>query len=103
MTYMNSNEGPAFCFLYQLMLALGGIECSFTMCECVASALDYKISFLKQRPRVLRALVGIVMFVLTLPCCFQVHHTYSIIYRKSFRAVGFMCSISLTIIVCIGI
>lgn len=47
MTYLRKNEAPIFCFLYQLMVGLGSIECSFTLCEYFASSLDYKIPGLK--------------------------------------------------------
>ncbi|KAI6235129.1 hypothetical protein M3Y95_00018400 [Aphelenchoides besseyi] len=84
MTYMRNNEGPVFCFLYQLMLGLGAIECSFTMCEYFASALDYKIPLLRNRPCSLRALVAVIMFLLTLPCCFQSGvHIYNLLVYYS--------------------
>ncbi|KAI6239058.1 hypothetical protein M3Y99_00608400 [Aphelenchoides fujianensis] len=77
-------EGHVFCFLYQLMLGLGAIECSFTMCEYFASALDYKIPLLRKRPCALRGLVALFMFLLTLPCCFQSGvHIYNLLVYYS--------------------
>ena len=69
---MQPREASVFSFMYQLMLALGAIECTFTLCESFASALDCKIPYLKKRPCFLRGLVAIVLFFLTIPCCFQV-------------------------------
>uniref|UniRef100_A0AC34GWJ0 Uncharacterized protein n=1 Tax=Panagrolaimus sp. ES5 TaxID=591445 RepID=A0AC34GWJ0_9BILA len=84
MTYMQPYEASIFSFMYQLMLALGAIECTFTLCESFASALDCKIPFLKNRPCFLRGLVAIVLFFLTIPCCFQSGvHVYNLLVHYS--------------------
>ncbi|KAI6177135.1 hypothetical protein M3Y97_00874000 [Aphelenchoides bicaudatus] len=72
MSYLDANEGPIFCFLYQFMVALSAIECSFTICEYFASSLDHKIPWLKKNHSfILRGLVSLVMCCCTLPLCFQ--------------------------------
>lgn len=77
MTFLHSDEAPVFSFMYQLMLALGALECTFTLCESFASALDCKIPFLNERPHLLRGIVAVLLFFLTIPCCFQVFNPKS--------------------------
>ena len=72
MTYLQPHEAPIFSFMYQLMLAMGALECTFTLCESFSSALDRKIPFLKNKPIFFRGTVAIVLFILTIPCCYQV-------------------------------
>jgi SNF family Na+-dependent transporter len=80
MAYLNTSEGPVFCFLYQFMVSLGAIECSFIMCEYFASAFDHRIPLLKNSC-LLRGLVSLIMFALTIPCCFQVSQLFIIYFE----------------------
>ncbi|CAD5222168.1 unnamed protein product [Bursaphelenchus xylophilus] len=70
-SYLPKHEANLYCFFYQLMLGVGALECSFTLCEVFSSALDRKIKLFRKRKALLRIIVAIVMFGLTLPCCFQ--------------------------------
>lgn len=80
MTYLQPSEASVFSFMYQLMLALGALECTFTLCESFSSALDCRIPFLKNKPCFLRGTVAILLFFLTIPCCYQVIQSLKWIY-----------------------
>ena len=86
MTYLQPHEAPVFSFMYQLMLAMGALECTFTLCESFSSALDHKIPFLKDKPFFLRGAVAIVLFILTIPCCYQVSEILKIYFNFCFQS-----------------
>jgi hypothetical protein len=90
--HLAPSEAALFSFLYQLMLVIcafsilfhrssffssGAIDCTFTWCETLTSSLQNKIPLLKDRPRILTAIVCVVFFLLSLPCCFQVRYRYN--------------------------